>query len=739
MKLSQKIPLIILLSVFFTGITIVSVSFFLEKGDMINLQRERLLSVVEARATTIDEYIDDISRDLDLYAHADITLQAIRDFTLSFEALKNTAGPNGEVVSVDPVKYLQDLYINEPAAQGQSKPQPTAGNTHPLGKKENFDYAKDGSLYSELHKKYHDTFRQFLRERGYYDIFLISKSGDIVYSVFKERDYATNLNTGEWKDTGLAEVFNKALTTPDHNYVAIDDIRPYKPSADAPASFVAHKINNGNGEVLGVIAYQIPVNKFVELLTSRAGLGKTGRSWLGGEDFTISGIKENGTPDVIWGEQKHPAYTKALKADKPDGQDLDLMADKNGNLVYTVFKPVDIFGIRWVMAVEMSESEALAPVYAMLKTILILLVVVMILINVISYIFTRKLIVQPIQAITEAMYKLESGNKNLKVPHLDRKDEIGVMAHALESFKRTAIEADELSASQKKEEEIKLQRAERIEKLIREFDQKSSTALSSVSAAARQLFSASDQLVAASARTGQKTSGVVSTAEQTLSNVRAVAAAAEELSASISEISSQVMKSANISNEAVAKTQNADGIVQQLSTSAQKIGDVVSLISDIADQINLLALNATIESARAGEAGKGFAVVASEVKTLASQTTKATGEIATQISEIQDVASGVVKVITEIRNTINEISQIATMIASAVEEQSAATQEIARNIQTAATGVQSVTADVLDVKRTAADTDNEVKDVNETAKQFSVQSDTLQNEVTVFLQGIRAS
>jgi methyl-accepting chemotaxis protein len=355
------------------------------------------------------------------------------------------------------------------------------------------------------------------------------------------------------------------------------------------------------------------------------------------------------------------------------------------------------------------------------------------------YTLVQRSVTVPIRKLENAMKTLASGNLDTFVPYLDKRDEIGDMARALDSFKGTSIRAEEMQSEQIHEAQTKLKRNSRVEELIRLFEAKSSRALSMVSNAASGMFKSAESMVNSAENTTNKTIGAAAEMEQTSHNVKAVAAAAEELSAAINEISSQVHKSAEVSSQAVLKTQKADGTAKVLSESAKKIGDVIKIISDIASQINLLALNATIESARAGEAGKGFAVVASEVKSLAAETTKATEEITAQISGMQNVSKDVLVALDEIRETINQMNGISTMIASAVEEQGAATQEIARNIQTASDGVTKVSHIIEDLQSYSKETDTSAKQVNDAAKLLSQQSESLKNEVEGFLGGIKAA
>ena len=348
---------------------------------------------------------------------------------------------------------------------------------------------------------------------------------------------------------------------------------------------------------------------------------------------------------------------------------------------------------------------------------------------------------RPMTAMCKAMRELAGGNFNVVLPGLGRKDELGEMAGAVEEFKVQAVAKAERDAAAQ-EAHNKASGAARRAELIRfadEFETAVGAIVSNVSASAVQLEQAAGTLTRTAETTQGLSSQVAGASEEASSNMQAVASATEELTTSVDEIGKRVRESSEIAEAAVLQAQQTDGRIGKLSRAAQEIGDVVKLITAIAEQTNLLALNATIEAARAGDAGRGFAVVASEVKSLASQTAKATDEISTHILGMQGATQESVAAIKEIGDTIGQISSIASTIASAVEQQSSATLEIARNVQNVAQGSHEVAANITQVNRGATETGSASGAVLNSAKTLSVESTRLREELDRFMANIRAA
>jgi methyl-accepting chemotaxis protein len=359
---------------------------------------------------------------------------------------------------------------------------------------------------------------------------------------------------------------------------------------------------------------------------------------------------------------------------------------------------------------------------------------------IVSFLVGRS-ISRPVVAMSKALRELAVGNFDVQLPGLNRGDEVGQMAHAIQEFKVQAIAKAERETSEREEKNRELAVARRVElhNLAESFETAVGNIIEKVGSASSELESSAVILTKSSAATQQLSTVVAAASEETSTNVQSVAAATEQMATSISEIGRQVAESNKIANEAVGQAEKTDARIAELSLAAGRIGDVTQLITTIAEQTNLLALNATIEAARAGEAGRGFAVVAQEVKALAAQTAKATSEISTQIAGMQTATQDSVLAIKEISGTIGRVSEIAATIAAAIEEQGAATHEIARNVQQAAVGSTQVATSIADVNRGAGDTGSASSQVLSSAQLLSDENKRLKAEVVKFLATVRAA
>ncbi len=356
-----------------------------------------------------------------------------------------------------------------------------------------------------------------------------------------------------------------------------------------------------------------------------------------------------------------------------------------------------------------------------------------------ALLYARRVISKPIGKMTKVMDVLAEGDLSVEIPTVKSSDEIADMAHALTVFKENALKVEAMRREQKElEAKAATERKQAMMDMADRFEAEVMGAVDVVSKAAKEMLAHIEEMSERSQEVSSRMTAVAAATDETSSNVSTVASATEELSSSISEISRQVTDAAKISTQASEEATATNTRVQELATAAEKIGEVVQLINEIASQTNLLALNATIEAARAGEAGKGFAVVASEVKSLATQTAKATEEISGQINAVQDQTRKAVDAIGGIAQVIEKVRGISSGIASAVEEQGAATREISHNVQQASQGTQEVSSNISATAQTVSENVATEKKMVEASGDLAHNAEKLRDQVKTFLKTVRA-
>ncbi|MEN3162349.1 methyl-accepting chemotaxis protein [Tistrella mobilis] len=342
----------------------------------------------------------------------------------------------------------------------------------------------------------------------------------------------------------------------------------------------------------------------------------------------------------------------------------------------------------------------------------------------------------PVRKMTEAMRRLADKDTGVEIPGADRGDEIGAMAKAVETFRDGMVRADRLAAEQERNRAAEEGRRRRREELAEGFVSRMTAIVTTLSGASEQVRGSAEGLARTADDQSARSTTVAAAAEEASANVQTVATASEELAASIREVGARTAETADVTRAAVRQAEATDGTVQELSASARKIGDVIELIQQIAEQTNLLALNATIEAARAGEAGKGFAVVASEVKNLATQTARATEEIQAQINAMTGATGRTVDAIREISGTITRVGALTTAVASAVEQQVAATAEIARNTQQASSGTSEVLESIAGIASAAGLTGRSAEEMSGASRALAGKTRELKDVVDRYVDEV---
>jgi methyl-accepting chemotaxis protein len=690
-SLTVKIALAMALAAMVPTVTATVLASAAVSDSLVEAAGDGLFGVAESRTDTITRYSETIAKQVITVAATTQTRDALDAFTESYTETGADA--------------VRSAYVG------------SLGETADAG---------DGSAWSADSAKHHPWFRQFQVEFDYYDVFLFDTTGDLVYTVFKEDDFGNNFYDGPYADSGLGEVFQQAAQLP-AGEVYWTDFEPYAPSNGDPAAFIAAPVYRDT-DLLGVLAFQMPLDQIAAIMQSTTGLGETGEAYLVGDDGLMRTQSRLSTENTIL---ETNVETDEVGRAIAGESGVEIETNNRGVEVLSAYGPVEVFGHRYAMIAEIETGEALASAGALTRQLALTTLALVVLLMVFGVWFARRL-GKPIKTVSEASKRLATGDTAIALD-VSRNDELGDMVEAFEGtiqyLAYAAESAESVAGGDLRVEHQPVGESDtlghalaRMVTALRQVVGDARTvagnvdsASNSVSGSSRESAQVAEEVATAISSVAEAATSQANISDSLLQAVDRISKEVEmasEASQSVVDASTTARGEAttgldliNQATRAMEAITNAFGEVSESVTTLDgqfvQVEEIVDLIRSIAEQTNLLALNAAIEAARAGELGRGFAVVASEVKSLAEESASSTERIA---SIVGDMKSGVATTVRSANDGRTQIESGSSVVSSAGESFRTIAASV-EEIDGRAHHVQSATGRIEDAAgRIASDT-----------------------------------
>ena len=666
LKLKWKMPILISVPTVLVTAAVVMISYYQAATSLEVQRRIAFEQVLGDREHALQSWMTGIGSDLRSLSLSNSVQRALPLFASAWHGMGAAAGTE-----------LQRAYIED--------------NPNPVGSKDALDDAGDGSSWSRIHAGFHPGFRSFQQEGGYYDLFLFDLEGNLVYTVFKENDFATNFLTGPYAATGLGEAVAASIAA-DRGTVYFSDFARYAPSAGAAAKFAAIPVFSNDGKRIGVLALQIPVDNMATVLAGSDLLGRTGVVYL--VDHQGRALNDRDGERGYEALDPLPDLTQVAAAARGETTYASGVPGLSGNPVIALTDQAGFAGSSFGFVLEQDMSEAMVATRELRNLTLMMLGIVALVVTLLAVALAR-ILTSRITLLSESVRAMSDGDFDTPIDQTRTGDEIGDIARALESFKRDLVEgrkaSDEREALGRQQREVvdRLSRAlsdlsggrldcrieapmgSDYEALRRDFNATVDSLAGVVSElrdSARSIDSDAGEMSENADRLSQRTENQAATLEETAaameqitSNVKSTSEGANAIVVSIGAAAAAAERGEEVRTRAVEA-------MSSIEDSSKQIGQIIRVMEDIAFQTNLLALNAGVEAARAGEVGRGFAVVASEVRALAQRSSDSAAEIRSLIVNSNTSVSNGVKLVSEMGGAIEKIRSEIVGVTSQVQD-----------------------------------------------------------------------